>query len=144
MSGNRLFAITALVGIAVATFFLIRSLDDDLVYYMTTGEAVENRADFPDGRAFKISGLVVSGSIDELGGGRSEFQITDGGSVVNVLLTRTPPPLFDDDVPVLLSGAWGGDVFVADEALVRHDETYGETPSTGNYQPEPAAAAEVG
>jgi cytochrome c-type biogenesis protein CcmE len=143
MSGSRLFAITALAGIAVAAFFMIRSLNDDLVYYLTTSEAVENRVDFADGRAFKISGLVVPGTIVELGEGESEFQITDGAATVDVLLTRTPPPLFDEDVPVLLSGAWEGETFVAEEALIRHDEGY-EAPSTGNYQQEPAAAAESG
>jgi cytochrome c-type biogenesis protein CcmE len=139
MNGNRLFAVAALVGIAVAGFFMVRSLNDDLVYYLTTSEAVENRAEFADGKAFKISGLVVPGSIVDVGEGRSEFQISDGGTVVDVLLTRTPPPLFDEDVPVLLSGAWDGDVFVSDEALIRHDEGY-EAPSTGNYEAEPAAA----
>lgn len=143
MTGHRLFAVTAVAGIAVAAFFMIRSLDDDLVYYLTTTEAVQNRADFADGRAFKVSGLVVSGSITELGGGRSEFRITDGGETVDILLTGTPPPLFDDDVPVLLSGAWEGDRFVADEALIRHDEGY-EAPESGSYEEDPASAAGAG
>jgi cytochrome c-type biogenesis protein CcmE len=143
MTGSRLFAISALAGIAVAAFFMIRSVNDDLVYYLTTSEAVENRADFLDGRAFKISGLVVPGTIVELGEGQSEFQITDGAATVDVRLTRVPPPLFDDDVPVLLSGAWDGEEFVADEALIRHDEDY-ETPASGNYERDPAAAAETG
>ncbi len=127
---RKLFAVIAALGIAVAGFFMIRSLDSDLVYFLTTGEALEQRADFVDGRPFKVSGLVVPGTIEDLGGGISEFSITDGASTVDVRLTRTPPPLFDDDVPVLLSGAWEGDVFVATEALIRHEEGY-EAPTVG-------------
>ena len=136
---HKLFALAAVVGVAVAGFFMVRSLDQDLVYYLTTSEAVAERSDFADGRAFKMSGLVVPGTIVELGGGVSEFEISDGGATVDVRLTRTPPPLFDDDVPVLLSGSWEGDVFVSTEALIRHDEGY-EAPSEGNYEDVETAA----
>jgi cytochrome c-type biogenesis protein CcmE len=136
---HKLFALVAVAGIAVAGFFMVRSLDGDLVYFLTASEAVTNREDFPDGSPFKVSGLVVPGTIVELGGGNSEFSITDGGATIDIRLTRTPPPLFDDDVPVLLSGTWNGDVFVAYEALIRHDEGYeappiGEYPDEGSYQ----------
>jgi cytochrome c-type biogenesis protein CcmE len=129
---HKLFAVVAALGIGVAGFFMVRSLDSDLVYFLTAGEAVAERADFADGRPFKMSGLVVPGTITELGGGVSEFSVSDGAATVEVRLTRTPPPLFDEDVPVLLSGAWNGDVFVANEALIRHEEAY-EAPSEGNY-----------
>jgi cytochrome c-type biogenesis protein CcmE len=135
---HRWFAVVALVGIGVAGFFMIRSLDDDLVYYLTTHEAVESKAEFPDGRPFNMSGLVVPGTIVDIGDGRSEFAVTDGAETVDVRLVRSPPPLFDEDVPVLLSGTWSGDVFVAQDALIRHDEGY-EAPSTGNYDTPSAA-----
>jgi cytochrome c-type biogenesis protein CcmE len=41
-----------------------------------------------------------------------------------VRLTDTPPPLFDDTVPVLLDGTWDGNTYVATNALIRHDENY--------------------
>lgn len=140
---HKLFALVALLGIAVAGFFMVRSLDDDLVYFLTATEAVTQRAEFPDGRPFKVSGLVVPGTIVEMGGGESTFAITDGGETVDIRLTRTPPPLFDDDVPVLLSGSWEGEVFVAYEALIRHDEGY-EAPTEGNYPDGETAAAGAG
>ena len=129
---HKAFVVAAALGVAVAGFFLVRSLGSDLVYYLTVDEAMTNRADFPDGAPFKVSGLVVPGSLVALDGGVSEFQIGDGAEAIPVRLTRTPPPLFDEDVPVLLSGAWQGDVFLADEALIRHDEGY-EAPAEGNY-----------
>jgi cytochrome c-type biogenesis protein CcmE len=48
------------------------------------------------------------------------------------VLLNTPPPLFNEEVPVLLEGSWSGDLFVADEALIRHDENY-EVPEEGNF-----------
>lgn len=126
----RWFVLPALVGIGVAGFFLIRSLDDDLVYYFYTSEAVERRADFPDGRRFRIAGVVVPDSIAETADGYT-FSITDGGATVEVNLVSTPPPLFQADVEVLLDGAWLGEVFVADGALIRHEEGY-EAPDEGH------------
>ncbi|NIR34519.1 MAG: cytochrome c maturation protein CcmE, partial [Actinobacteria bacterium] len=56
--------------------------------------------------------------------------VEDGAAAIEVLLVDTPPPLFDEDVPVLLAGNWDGDRFVADEALIRHEENY-EAPEEG-------------
>jgi len=131
-TGRRVFLAVAALGVLVAGFFLIRSLDDDLVYYMYTSEAVAVRDQFADGREFRLAGFVETGSIVELGAGVSEFTVTDGAADVDVRLERTPPPLFGDDSPVVLSGSWEGDRFVATDALIRHDENY-QTPTSGNY-----------
>lgn len=132
MTQHRLFAAVAALGVIVAGFFLVRSLDDDLVYYLFTSEAVAVRDEFPDGRPFRLAGIVETGSIVELGAGVSEFTVSDGAVAVDVRLERTPPPLFGNNSPVVLSGAWDGDRFVADDALIRHDESY-DVPETGNY-----------
>ena len=132
MNPSRLVAGLAAVGILVAGFFLVRSLDDDLVYFLTTGEAVEQRAAFADGRAFRLSGIVAEDSVRNPEPGVTLFDVTDGGATIPVRLVDTPPPLFEESIPVLLSGAWQGEVFVADEALIRHEADY-SAPSTGNY-----------
>lgn len=127
---HRWFLVVSALGVAVAAFFLVRSLDDDLVYYLYTSEAVSRRADFPDGRRFRLAGIVQPGSLVTAEEGM-EFTVGDGAAAVPVRLTATAPPLFREDVPVLLEGAWQGEVFVADEALVRHESGY-EAPATGN------------
>lgn len=129
---HRWFLVLAAVGIGVASYFLLRSIDDDLVYYLYTSEAVSQRAEFPDGRRFRLAGIVVPGTLEQADPGNSRFRVTDGAATVAVELTRTPPPLFREDVPVVLDGSWRGEVFVADDALIRHDENY-QAPSTGNY-----------
>lgn len=130
--GHKIVAVVAALGMLVAGFFLVRSLDGDLVYYLTTSEAVADRSDFPDGRAFRLSGVVVAGSVANVDAGTTTFEVSDGGATVPVRLIDTPPPLFDEEVPVLLAGSWSGQEFVADQALIRHDENY-SAPSTGNY-----------
>ncbi len=121
------FLISAGVAILIAGFFLIQNIGSDLVYYLTPREAVAQRADFPDGRRFRLAGIVVEGSLQK-GTDPLRFQVTDGASTIGVVLTDTPPLLFDEDVNVLLDGAWRGSQYRADGALISHDENYRAPP----------------
>lgn len=116
-----LFGIGGIIALIV-TMSLI-GLDDNLTYYLYPTEAADQRADFPDGERFRLAGTVVEGTLEETGDDLT-FDVTDGGETITVLLVDTPPPLFDDSVPVLLDGSWEGDRFVATNALIRHDENY--------------------
>ena len=137
MSSHRWFVIPAMAGIAVASFFLVRAASDASVYYLYASEAVESRADFDDSQRFRIAGTVVPGTLTT-GRGESMFDISDGQATVTIRLVSLPPPLFQEEVEVLLEGAWVGDVFEADEALIRHEAEY-QAPETGNA-PDPASS----
>ena len=126
-----LFGIGGVVALVLAVTFF--GLSENLTYYLYPGEAVEQRQDFPDGERFRLAGLVVSDSITE-DGDVIRFEVTDGAETIPVVLSSTPPPLFGDDVPVLLEGAWSGETFVSDSALIRHDENY-EVPDEGGAFP---------
>jgi cytochrome c-type biogenesis protein CcmE len=127
---QRLFVIPALVGIAVASVFLVRAAGDASVYYLYASEAVEVREDFDAGQRFRIAGHVVPGTIVP-GNGESTFDISDGAAVVKIRLVSLPPPLFQESVEVLLEGRWVGETFEADQALIRHEAEY-EAPPSGN------------
>ena len=116
-----LFGIGGVIALVVA--ITIFGLNENLTYYLYPTEAVEQRQEFPDGERFRLAGLVVGGSISDEGG-EIHFDVSDGGATIPVLLTSTPPPLFGEEVPVLLEGSWDGDRFVSDSALIRHDENY--------------------
>ncbi len=120
--------------IAIVLGLTLSGLDDNLTYYLYPTEAVDQRADFPDGERFRLAGTVVTGSVVEEGDA-TDFTVGDGGAEVQVELTGPQPSLFAEDVPVLLEGAWSGEVFLADSALIRHDENY-ETPEEGGAYPE--------
>ena len=131
--GQRQFVLFGIAGVlALVVGITIASLNDNLTYYLYPNEAVDQRADFPDGERFRLAGQVVGGSLVTTGDDL-EFRVTDGSATIDVVLLNTPPPLFNEDVPVLLEGYWSGDIFTAEEALIRHDENY-EVPSEGNYE----------
>lgn len=131
--GKRQFILLGVGGvIALVVAITLIGLNDNLTYYLYPNEAVNQRDSFPDGEHFRLAGEVVTGSMTEEGDDL-RFEVTDGSATIPVLLVNTPPPLFNEDVPVLLEGYWSGDHFLAEDALVKHDENY-QTPDQGNYE----------
>lgn len=127
-----LFGIGGVIVLVIAVTLF--GLNENLTYYLYPTEAIEQRQEFPDGERFRLAGIVVGGTLDETGDDL-HFEVTDGGATIPVVLTSTPPPLFAEEVPVLLEGAWEDGVFWSDNALVRHDENY-TTPDEGGAYPE--------
>ena len=132
---HRRFVFLGIGGvIALVLALTISNLNDNLTYYLYPSEAVEQRGDFPDGERFRLAGIVVEGTVVE-GDGETSFEVTDGGDDIAVQLSGSKPSLFDEGVPLLLEGAWSGEIFEADSALIRHDENY-EVPEEGGAYPE--------
>jgi cytochrome c-type biogenesis protein CcmE len=131
--GQRQFVLFGIAGVvALVVAITVAGISDNLTYYLYPNEAVTQRADFPDGERFRLAGRVVDGSLSE-NDGDLVFDVTDGSATVPVVLVNTPPPLFNEEVPVLLEGYWTGEHFTAESALIRHDENY-EIPDEGNYE----------
>ncbi len=120
--------------IAIVLALTFSGLNDSLTYYLYPSEAVDQRADFPDGERFRLAGIVVAGTVVETDESTS-FEVTDGAADIPVVLNGPQPSLFAEEVPLLLEGAWSGDTFQADSALIRHDENY-EVPEEGGAYPE--------
>ncbi|MGH8944868.1 MAG: cytochrome c maturation protein CcmE [Acidimicrobiia bacterium] len=126
---HRRFVLLGIGGVITLIVALtLVGLDQNLTYYLYPTEAVDRRAEFPDGERFRLAGMVIEGTLER--GDVYTFEVTDGGAVVPVVLHNAPPPLFAEGVPVLLEGSWSGDVFDATQALIRHDENY-EIPEPG-------------
>jgi cytochrome c-type biogenesis protein CcmE len=119
-------------------YILFGGLGDNLVYYLTPGEAIEQRADFPDGERFRLGGLVEDGSIVETADGAT-FTVVEGNASIRVVHTGTPPELFRDNVGVVVEGAWEGDYFATDTLIIKHDEEYRSADGEEPYVP-PAEA----
>jgi len=132
---HRRFVYLGIGGVvAIVLALTFTGLNDSLTYYLYPSEAVDQRADFPDGERFRLAGIVVAGTVVE-GDGSTSFEVTDGGADIQVVLTGPQPSLFAEDIPLLLEGAWSGATFRADSALIRHDENY-EVPEEGGAYPE--------
>lgn len=99
------------------------NLNGNLVYYLAAGEAVEQRADFPDGRRFRLAGEVAVGTLAETADGVA-FRLSDGVTGVEVVHTGAPPQLFQEGIQAVVEGAWDGDVFRSDTIIVKHEADY--------------------
>lgn len=117
------------VGAAVvlgALAFLLVRLGDATLYFRTADEAVAQRDSLGD-RRFRLEGVVVAGSVEQVGDDVS-FEVTENGATVPVRHTGDPPELFQPNIPVVLEGRFadGSDVFSSDRIMVKHSESYSE------------------
>ncbi|WP_207537490.1 cytochrome c maturation protein CcmE [Sabulicella rubraurantiaca] len=115
------------IGIGSATALTLTAFQDNLVFFRSPSDIAAERP--PEGRAFRLGGLVESGSVERHGAydGRPaiRFRVTDGQHTVPVVFTGVLPDLFREGQGVVTQGVLGTDgVFRAREVLARHDETY--------------------
>jgi cytochrome c-type biogenesis protein CcmE len=75
-----------------------------------------------DGKVFRLGGLVKPGTWQQ--GAVSTFVVTDGTSDVPVRFSGIVPSLFAEGGGTIVRGTMQDGVFVADEVLAKHDETY--------------------
>jgi cytochrome c-type biogenesis protein CcmE len=120
----RLFVVPA-AGVAVVLLgvLLFGNLNGNLVYYLTPGEALDQRADFPDGRRFRLAGEVQVGSLRETGDGVA-LTLSDGRRGVDVVHRGAPPQLLEEGIQAVVEGAWQDDRFVSDVIIVKHEADY--------------------
>lgn len=135
MKRYRLLAFSGVGLVAVLLGLLFfGNLNQNLVYYLTPDEALEQRPDYPDGRRFQLGGFVESDSVTEKQGGL-RFTVASGTEPgtpsIPVEHQGAPAQLFQAGIGVVLEGAWRGDEFVSDTMKVKHDETYQPPPPAG-------------
>jgi len=118
--------------LAVAAALVLNAFQSNLVFFFSPSDVAENRA--PQGRAFRIGGMVVEKSLARASDGLTvRFAVTDTVKTVPVVYTGILPDLFKEGKGVVAQGKIGPDgVFHATEVLAKHDE---------NYMPPEAAAA---
>jgi cytochrome c-type biogenesis protein CcmE len=110
----------ACLGLAAALVF--NALGSNLVFFFTPTEVAEGKA--PTGRAFKIGGLVETGSVQR-SGTRVDFVVTDSARAIPVSFTGILPDLFKEGRGVVAEGKLQENgQFVADKVLAKHDENY--------------------
>jgi len=118
-----------LIGIALAllggaTALVLNAFRDNMVFFHTPSEVAAGAV--PQGRTFRIGGMVVAGSVAREADGQTvRFSITDTAKVVPVIYKGALPDLFKEAKGAVAQGKLGGDgVFQATEVLAKHDENY--------------------
>ena len=111
-----------LASLAAATTLALNALDSNIALYVTPTEVAAGKS--PQGKAFRIGGLVKEGSIKRQDM-TVRFIITDTAKEIPVAYTGILPDLFRDGKGAVVQGRLGGDgVFSATEVLAKHDENY--------------------
>ncbi|WP_227818097.1 cytochrome c maturation protein CcmE [Nitrogeniibacter aestuarii] len=112
----------ALLGGAVA--LVLSAFQQNLVFFHTPTEVAAGEV--PQGRTFRIGGMVEEGSIKrDADGVTVRFAITDTAKTVPVAYKGPLPDLFKEGKGAVAQGAIGADgTFMASEVLAKHDENY--------------------
>ena len=110
----------AALGIAAA--LVLSAFQRNLVFFFTPSQVAANEA--PQGRTFRIGGMVVAGSLKREGV-NVEFTVTDTAKSMRVTYRGQLPDLFREGKGVVAQGQLGADgMFRASEVLAKHDENY--------------------
>jgi cytochrome c-type biogenesis protein CcmE len=74
---------------------------------------------------FRLGGMVSAGSFQrDVGSMEARFRVTDGDAEMPVRYTGILPDLFREKQAVVATGRMQDGVFVAEQVLAKHDETY--------------------
>ena len=103
---------------------MLNAFQSNLVFFFSPSQVVANEA--PQGRAFRIGGMVETGSVKRDNDGLTvHFRVTDTAKTIPVTYTGILPDLFKEGKGVVAQGKLGPDgEFRATEVLAKHDENY--------------------
>ena len=121
------YVVAAAICLGAIGFLIFGGLKDNIVYFRTVSEAVEERDAAGDSR-LRMAGTVVAGSVARSGDGVS-FVVSEGGEQARVFHRGDPPELFADDAPVVCEGRWDGETFQSDRIMIKHGSTYQPPPA---------------
>ncbi len=110
--------------LAIAAGLVLSAFQKNLVFFFTPSQVAANEA--PQGRTFRIGGLVAPGSVKRQADGVTvQFIVTDTAKNIPVVFKGILPDLFREGKGVVTQGRLGPDgVFQASEVLAKHDENY--------------------
>src|SRR5437762_2939549 len=110
------------VALGIAAALVLMAFEKNLVFFFTPSQVAANEA--PQGRTFRIGGMVVAGSVKREGV-EVRFAVTDTARTIPVVYSGPLPDLFREGKGVVAQGQLGPDgVFRAREVLAKHDENY--------------------
>ena len=119
------FLLVALLSIVLATFFVLKALDEKIVFFYTPSKLFEKEEDKM--QYIRVGGLVKEKSINFSDDGlKVNFMITDNKKTVNVIFEGILPDLFRENQGVVAEGRFNKEkkIFFAEKVLAKHDENY--------------------
>jgi cytochrome c-type biogenesis protein CcmE len=113
-----------LLALGGAAGLILNAFQSNLVFFFSPSQVAAREA--PQGRSFRIGGLVQPGSLQRQADSISvRFVVTDTAHDISVVYAGILPDLFKEGKGVVAQGHLGSDgVFRADEVLAKHDANY--------------------
>lgn len=118
------FIVAGVALVALAVGLVLYALKNNVSLYFTPTQVYNKEA--PQGRSFRIGGLVEKGSLQRQTDGLTvHFNITDTTKTMPVIYKGILPDLFKEGKGVVAQGKLESDnIFHAEEVLAKHDENY--------------------
>ncbi|HAF44336.1 MAG TPA: cytochrome c maturation protein CcmE [Gallionellaceae bacterium] len=118
------FIVAGVMLVAAAVGLVLYALKNNVSLYFTPTQVYNKEA--PQGRNFRIGGLVEVGSVKrETDGLTVHFNITDNARIMPVVYKGILPDLFKEGKGVVAQGKLDeANEFRAEEVLAKHDENY--------------------
>ena len=117
------FLAVSLISVAIVIFIVLRSLEENVVYFFSPSE-IYNKTDISFDKKIRIGGLVKTNSINK-NETSINFIITDLKKEILVSYNGLVPNLFSEGKGVVAEGKLKDKkYFVADKILAKHDENY--------------------
>ncbi len=113
-----------LLAVGVATMLVLNAFRSNLVFFFTPTQVANGEV--PQGRSFRIGGMVEDGSLTREGDGLTvHFVVTDFAKRVPVTFKGILPDLFKEGKGAVAQGQLIADgTFMASDVLAKHDENY--------------------
>lgn len=122
---RRLYLVgLCLLGIGTATALALTAFEDNLLFFYSPTDLQERT--LAENQRFRLGGLVADHSVERWDDGLTvSFTVTDTAHTIPVVFAGMLPDLFREGQGVVAHGRLSPDgVFMADEVLAKHDETY--------------------
>lgn len=114
----------ALAVIGIIAALVLNALNSNIALYISPTDVAAGKA--PQGKVFRIGGLVKEGSLQRQADGVTmAFIVTDTEKDILVNYKGILPDLFKEGKGVVAQGKMtSGNTFTANEVLAKHDENY--------------------
>ena len=121
---SRIFFLSVLIVLAaIVIFVILRSLEENVVYFFSPTE-IYNKANISFDKKIRIGGLVKENSVNK-DGKIVNFIITDLKNEIIVSYSGLIPNLFSEGKGVVAEGKLKDKkYFIAEKILAKHDENY--------------------
>ena len=121
---RMIWILAGIAAIGIAATLVLNAFRSNLVFFFTPTQIANGEA--PQGKNFRIGGLVEEGSVKREGDGTTvTFRVTDTAKTIVVSYKGILPDLFKEGRGIVAQGAVQPDgTFRASEVLAKHDENY--------------------